>query len=127
MLNITTIELSGPTATPRGQVKDPGSLPRVPNFINTFRFCMYWCRDEDVIKPDDVDVSFPASSEWRPVLDALFPDTPEERPRLNRVDSCLLSVGAEDESLLAVDEELSASLFLGPYLFLRYRALQFQL
>ena len=37
----TTIELSGPTATPRGHVNDPASLPRVPNLITTFRFCMY--------------------------------------------------------------------------------------
>lgn len=37
----TTIKLSGPTATPLGQVKYPGSLPRPPILNNNCRFCKY--------------------------------------------------------------------------------------
>jgi len=37
----TTIKLSGPTATPLGQVKYPGSLPLPPILNNNCRFCRY--------------------------------------------------------------------------------------
>lgn len=38
----TTIELSGPTAIPRGQVKHPGPLPRLPILNRSCLFCKYW-------------------------------------------------------------------------------------
>lgn len=38
----TTIELSGPTAIPLGQVKHPGPLPRLPILKRSCLFCMYW-------------------------------------------------------------------------------------
>lgn len=37
----TTKLLSGPTATPRGHVKDPGSLPRPPNWNSCCRLRKY--------------------------------------------------------------------------------------
>lgn len=38
----TTIELSGPTAIPLGQVKHPGPLPRLPILKRSCLFCIYW-------------------------------------------------------------------------------------
>ena len=124
---LTTIELSGPTATPRGQVNEPASLPRVPNLSNTLRFCMYWCLDDEVMRP----VSLPTSSELRRPLDALFPETPIDRARLNRDDvgcccccccCCFPPVPDDEASLLETADDWllpSASLFLGPYLFFK--------
>lgn len=43
----TTIVLSGPTAIPRGHVKHPGSLPRLPTLNCKRRFCMYWLLGEE--------------------------------------------------------------------------------
>lgn len=50
----TTIELSGPTAIPRGHVKHPGSLPRLPTLNCRRRFCRYWLLGEEpaAAKPD---------------------------------------------------------------------------
>lgn len=39
----TTMLLSGPTARPRGHVKDPGSLPRPPNWNSCCRLRRYTC------------------------------------------------------------------------------------
>lgn len=116
------MELSGATATPRGQVKAPASLPRVPIFIRTFRFCMYWCLDEDVINPDGGGPV--TSSELRRPLAALFPETPMDRARLNRDDvgsACFPPPAVVVESLLVVADGgwPSPSLFLGPYLFFK--------
>lgn len=39
----TTMLLSGPTARPRGHVKDPGSLPRPPSWNSCWRLRRYTC------------------------------------------------------------------------------------
>lgn len=39
----TTMLLSGPTAKPRGHVKDPGSLPRPPSWNSCWRLRRYTC------------------------------------------------------------------------------------
>lgn len=54
----TTIVLSGPTAMPRGQVKQPGSLPRLPTLNCKRRFCRYWLLGEEpaAAKPEQTKV-----------------------------------------------------------------------
>lgn len=119
------MQLSGPTAMPRGQVNDPGSLPRPPNWNNCCLFRKYNVLGE-VPTPD-----IPAAVGEVGELSPFFESSSDEaislacrigKPRLNR--RVVLDAVEDGVELLANDVPASRESFevLFPYLFFRYLA-----
>lgn len=94
----TTMLLSGPTAKPRGQVKEPGSLPRPPNWNSCWRLRRYNCLGEVPATPAipwAAAATIGEVGEPSPFFEASSSDDPSSltclkgRPRLRRRDTSL--------------------------------------